>query len=205
MPGLEILVVDDESPDGTAGLVEELGRARPALRLLRRPPPAGRGLAGRDGYLKALDLGASFVIEMDADFSHRPRHIPQLLAAMDGADLVLGSRLAPGGRDLERTFLRHALTALGGAWARALLGLPVADVNSGFRCFSRAALEAVSPATLASEGPAIVHETLYRAARAGLRVREIPIDFAERRAGESKLGVRQLLAGWLAILRLRLS
>lgn len=204
VPGLEILVVDDESPDGTSALVDELARTRPALRLLRRPPPRGRGLAGRDGYLAALASGAEFVVEMDGDFSHRPRHIPELLSAMDSADLVLGSRLAPGGGDRERSAFRRLLTALSGAWARVLLGVPVADVNSGFRCFSRAALEAVSPATLVSAGPAIVHETLLRASRAGLRVREVPIDFAERRSGESKLGARELAAGWLAILRLRL-
>lgn len=203
VPGLEILVVDDESPDGTSDLVAGLAKSRPSLRLLRRPPPRGRGLAGRDGYLKALESGAERVIEMDGDGSHRPRHIPELLAAMDGADIVIGSRLAPGGLDLERSLARRALTALSGAWARALLGVTVADVNSGFRCFSRAALEAVSPGTLDSEGPSIVHETLHRAARAGLRVREIPIDFADRRAGESKLGARQLISGWLAIVRLR--
>ncbi len=205
VPGLEILVVDDESPDGTAELVADLARARPALRLLRRPPPAGRGLAGRDGYLYALKHGAAFLIEMDGDGSHHPRFIPSLLAAMDDADIVVGSRLVPGGSDLDRPLLRRRLTVHANAYARLLLGLPVADVNSGFRCFTRAALEAVAPMTLTSAGPAILHETLHRAARAGLRVREVPIEFTDRTAGASKLGLRQLAAGWLAILKLRLT
>lgn len=205
VPGLEILIVDDESPDGTAELVKELARARPGLRLLRRPPPAGRGLAGRDGYLYGLECGASFLIEMDGDLSHSPRYIPVLLGAMSDCDLALGSRLAPGGGDRERPLYRRLLTVFGNGYARLLLGLSVADVNSGYRCFSRKALEAISPATLKSTGPSIVHETLYRAARACLQVREVPIEFVDRKSGSSKLGVRLVLAGWLAILKLRLT
>lgn len=203
--GLEVLIVDDESPDGTAELVVELARTRPGLRLLRRPPPAGRGLAGRDGYLRALELGAAYIIEMDGDLSHPPSAVPALLEAMGECDLALGSRLAPGGSDLDRPVYRRLLTVFGNFYARLLLGLEVADANSGYRCFSRKALEAVEPATLTSPGPAIVHETLYRAARAGLRVREVPIEFVDRKSGASKLGVRLVLAGWLAILKLRLS
>ncbi|MEQ1918873.1 MAG: polyprenol monophosphomannose synthase, partial [Elusimicrobiota bacterium] len=183
----------------------ELARTRPGLRLLRRAPPAGRGLAGRDGYLYALEHGASFLIEMDGDLSHSPRYIPALLDAMSGCDLALGSRLAPGGGDRDRPLYRRLLTVFGNGYARLLLGLSVADTNSGYRCFSRAALEAISPATLTSPGPAIIHETLYRAARAGLRLREIPIEFVDRKSGSSKLGLRLVLAGWLTILKLRLS
>jgi dolichol-phosphate mannosyltransferase len=204
VPGLEILVVDDESPDGTADLVAERARTRSGLRLLRRAPPAGRGLAGRDGFLYALERGASYLIEMDGDLSHSPRFIPALLAAMSGCDVAVGSRLAPGGGDRDRPVFRRLLTVLANAYARLLLGLSVRDTNSGFRCFSRKALEAISPATLKSPGPAIIHETLYRASRAGLRVREVPIDFIDRKSGASKLGLRQLAAGWLAILKLRL-
>jgi len=202
-PGLEILIVDDESPDGTAELVAELARTRPGVKLLRRRPPAGRGLAGRDGFLHALERGASFLIEMDGDLSHPPRYIPVLLAAMPECDVAVGSRLIPGGSDLDRPVYRRALTVFGSAYARLFLGLPVVDSNSGYRCYSREALEAISPATLKSRGPAIVHETLYRAARAGLRLREIPIDFVDRRKGRSKLGPLGVLSGWLAILKLR--
>jgi dolichol-phosphate mannosyltransferase len=203
--GLEILVVDDESPDGTAALVAQLAATRPGLRLLRRPPPAGRGLAGRDGFLYALNEGADFTIEMDGDLSHPPRSIPALLAAMDGCDVAIGSRLVAGGTDRDRPAFRRLLTLFGSAYARVLLGLPVADANSGFRCFSRKALEAIAPASLKSAGPAIVHEVLYRAARAGLRLREVPIDFVDRKQGRSKLGPIGVLSGWLAILKLRLT
>ena len=205
IPGLEILVVDDESPDGTGELVTDLARTRPALSLLRRPPPAGRGLAGRDGFLYALKHGASHLVEMDGDLSHQPRYIPALLAAMVSCDVAVGSRLAPGGRDAERPASRRWLTVIAGAYARLLLGVPVADPNSGFRCFSRKALEAIEPATLRSKGPAIIHETLYRATRAGLRLHEVPIDFTDRKTGASKLGLRRLATGWLAILKLRLT
>ncbi len=205
VPGLELVFVDDESPDGTAARVAELSASNPAVRLLSRRPPAGRGLAGRDGYLYALERGADFVIEMDGDLSHPPRHIPELLAAMSDADIAVGSRLVAGGSDRDRPFHRRRLTLSANAYARVLLGLPIADVNSGYRCFSRRALEALSPATLTSEGPSILHETLHRAVRAGLRVREVPIEFVERKAGASKLGLRQLVAGWLAILKLRLT
>ena len=204
-PGLEIIIVDDDSPDGTGELVEELARTRPALSLLRRPPPAGRGLAGRAGFLYALERGASFLIEMDGDFSHHPRDIPKLLEAMNACDLAIGSRLAPGGSDRDRPAFRRCLTLFANAYARCLLGLPVSDANSGFRCFSRKALEAVEPATLKSLGPTIIHETLYRAVRAGLRLREVPIYFTDRKSGGSKLELRGLAAGWLAILRLRLT
>ncbi|OGS39933.1 MAG: hypothetical protein A2506_11065 [Elusimicrobia bacterium RIFOXYD12_FULL_66_9] len=205
VPGLEILIVDDESPDGTADLVLELARTRPGLNLLRRASPAGRGYAGQDGFLYALEHGASCLIEMDADFSHQPRHIPALLAALDSCDVAIGSRRAPGGSDRERSTLRRWLTLAANTYARVLLGLPASDANSGFRCFSRKALETIEPATLESTGPAIIHETLYRAARAGLRVREVPIDFVDRAKGSSKLGLGQLAAGWLAILKLRLT
>lgn len=205
VPGLEVLIVDDESPDGTADLVAELARTRPGLSLLRRRPPAGRGLAGRDGYLAALARGAELIVEMDGDLSHPPAAVPLLLAAMKDCDMAVGSRLAPGGSDVERAWYRRGFTLLANAYARALLGVAVADANSGFRCFTRAALEALSPATLRSTGPEIVQETLLRAARAGLRVREVPYGFAERRAGRSKLGPLRLLASAWAAVRFKLS
>jgi dolichol-phosphate mannosyltransferase len=205
VPGLEVLVVDDQSPDGTAELVAAMARSRSGLRLLRRPPPAGRGLAGRDGFLYALDHEASYLIEMDGDFSHQPRHIPALLAAMKSCDIAVGSRMTPGGSDLDRPAARRWLTLCANAYARRLLSLPIDDTNSGFRCFSRKALRAVEPATLRSRGPSILHESLFRAVRAGLRLGEVPIEFVDRKAGDSKLGLAQLVAGYLWILKLRLT
>jgi dolichol-phosphate mannosyltransferase len=200
--GLEVLVVDDSSPDGTAEAVRTLQREFPDLKLLVRTGPAGRGLAGREGFLECLKMGADYVIEMDGDFSHDPRHIPALLAAMERCDLAVGSRRVPGGSD-ERVWPRVWLTRAANAYARALLGAPVLDMNSGFRCFNRRALEAVRPETLRSTGPSIVHEALIRVRRAGLRVEEIPIVFRDRSRGATKLKLWKLACGFLWILRLR--
>ncbi|MBI3551212.1 MAG: polyprenol monophosphomannose synthase [Elusimicrobia bacterium] len=200
--GLEVLVVDDRSPDGTAEIVSRLAALESRVKLLRREGPKGRGLAGRDGYLKALELGAERVVEMDADFSHQPKHIPALLAGLERGDLIIGSRLIVGGSDRDRPLARRWLTVAANAYARLLLGLPVEDTNSGFRAFSRKALETVSPQTLRSAGPAILHETLYRARRAGLRLLEVPIEFVDRKKGESKLDLRRLAAGYLTVLKI---
>lgn len=204
LPGLRVLVVDDDSPDGTGRIVEGLLGRHPGLRLLRRSGPAGRGRAGRDGYLAALESGAERVIEMDADGSHLPEHVPQLLSAMDSCDVAVGSRFTQGGSDMDRPPARRWLTRVANAYARRMLRLPIEDTNSGFRCFSRAALERIRPAELRSRGPSIIHETLYRAARAGLRIREVPIRFVDRREGTSKLNLFRLAAGYLWILKLRL-
>lgn len=203
VPGLEVLVVDDQSPDGTAQLARRIRERRPGLRLIERSGPSGRGLAGRDGFLYAVERpGIEAVVEMDADFSHQPRHVPELLAALKGADMAIGSRRAAGGRDLDRTLGRRVLTFLANFYARTLLGLPALDTNSGFRAYTRKGLAAIDPATLASRGPSIVHEVLYRAARANIRVREVPIEFLDRKAGESKLSLARLAVGYLWILRL---
>ncbi|HAH06063.1 MAG TPA: dolichyl-phosphate beta-D-mannosyltransferase [Elusimicrobia bacterium] len=198
--GLDVVVLDDASPDGTAQEAEGVE----GVKVIRRRGPRGRGLAGREGYLYALEGGADFLVEMDADLSHRAEDVPKLLAAMDRCDVAVGSRRVPGGKDEERGTLRRRLTALSAAYARSVLGLPLEDPNSGFRCFSRRALEAVEPATLRSSGPSIVHEVYWRAARAGLRMKEVPIEFLERKAGRSKLSLGRLAAGWLWVLRLRL-
>lgn len=205
VPGLEVLVVDDDSPDGTSTEVERLAAARPGLHLLnRRGKPRGRGVAGREGYAWALERGYDWLLEMDADFSHQPRHVPALVAELSRAEVVIGSRFVPGGSDDDRSIFRRGLTLAANAYARTLLGLPVRDTNSGFRVFSRRALEAVRPAELRSTGPSIVHEALYRAARAGLSIREVPIEFVDRRQGASKLNLARLADGYLWILRLRL-
>jgi dolichol-phosphate mannosyltransferase len=174
------------------------------VRAVHRPPPRGRGLAGRDGYLEALRLGADVVLEMDADFSHDPRLLPRFWEEIDrGADVVLGSRFVPGGSDADRGVVRRVITVLANAYIRIVLGMPVGDCNSGFRCFRRATLEAIEPATLTSVGPSIVQEVLFRVHRAGARIVEIPLTFVDRREGDSKLGLGLLFDGYLMILRLK--
>lgn len=204
VPEMEVLVVDDESPDGTGVIVDRLAAADPRVHVLHRPPPRGRGLAGRDGYLRGLTMGADAVLEMDADFSHDPALLPDFLKRLEqGADVVLGSRFVPGGRDVDRSWGRRVLTVLANAYVRIVLGLPIGDCNSGYRCFRREALEAIRPETLTSTGPSIVQEVLFRVHRARLRIAEIPLSFVDRKDGESKLGFRQLLDGYLMILKLK--
>jgi len=165
--------------------------------------PAGRGLAGREGMLRAMEEGADYAVEMDADFSHQPRHVPELLAAMEGCDLAIGSRAMDGGSDSDRPLWRRLLTRAANGFSSRLLGLQVRDSNSGFRCYSRQALRAIDPAALRSRGPSIIHEVLYRASKAGLRIREVPISFVDRKQGRSKLNLARLAAGYFWILRLR--
>ena len=149
-------------------------------------------------------MGADVVVEMDADFSHHPSHVPDLLEALEeGADVVLGSRAVPGGADLGRPWWRRAVTRAANAYIRLVLGVKVRDCNSGFRCFKREALERARVEELRAEGPDIVQELLYRCHRAGLRIVEVPIRFMERQRGASTLTFRLLLRGYFAVLRLK--
>jgi dolichol-phosphate mannosyltransferase len=204
-PASDILVVDDESPDGTGAIAERLAASDGKVHVLHRSPPRGRGLAGRDGYLHALRLGADVVLEMDADFSHPPALVPAFFREIAaGADVVLGSRFVPGGTDFDRSWIRRIITVLANRYIRIVLGVPVGDCNSGFRCFRRGILEAIRPETLTSEGPSIVQEVLFRVHRAGAKIVEIPLEFVDRKEGDSKLGLGLLLDGYVMILRLKL-
>jgi dolichol-phosphate mannosyltransferase len=204
-PSSEILIVDDESPDGTGEIADRLASRDASVHVIHRSPPRGRGLAGRDGYLAALDRGADVVLEMDADFSHDPELLPRFWEEIErGADMVLGSRFVREGSDVDRGIVRRTITILANTYIRWVLGVPVGDCNSGYRCFRRETLEAISPATLTSEGPSIVQEVLFRAHRQGAKMVEIPLTFVDRREGDSKLGFGLLLEGYFMILRLKL-
>ncbi len=206
-PGFEVLVIDDDSPDGTWRLVRDAGRDEPRLHLLHRRGVRGRGSAGRDGFVEALRMGADVVVEMDADFSHQPRYVRSLVERLDRAGspvgLVLGSRAVAGGRDADRGLARQLLTRCANLYIRVLLGLPVRDCNSGFRCWRRATLEAIDVGSAFSSGPAIVQELLYKTARRGIAIAEVPIEFSERAAGTSTLNLRILMQGYTTVLRMR--
>lgn len=209
-PEYEVLVVDDDSPDGTWRLVEALAARYPAGRvhLVRRIGERGRGSAGVRGFQEALRLGADRVVEMDADWSHHPRFVPALVAATrgeGGADVAIGSRLVPGGGERGRSGVRRWITWGANFYIRTVLGLATRDCTSGFRVFRRQALERANLAALHSNGPAIVQEVLLACRMAGCRFAEVPILFEERRAGVSTFNWRIILAGLWAVLRFRLS
>lgn len=205
-PEYEALVVDDDSPDGTWRLVAAHAKRDPRVHLLHRTTERGRGTAGLAGFVWARDHGAEIAVEMDADYSHHPRFIPSLVepVASGEADLVVGSRLIPGGGEAGRPFSRRLITLLANAYIRVVLGLPVRDCTSGFRVFGRRALEAIPWERMTSRGPEIVQETHHEARRAGLRFAERPFLFEERRAGESTFNARIMLRSLLYMPRLRL-
>jgi dolichol-phosphate mannosyltransferase len=203
VPGIDIVVADDDSPDGTWKIVEEIAKKDPHVFLLRRTTNKGRGSAGVDAFRFALRKQAEVVIEMDADFSHDPKHIPQFLEKIKECDVVVGSRAVPLGQDRRKSSVRKWITRFSTLYTRFILGLPVRDCNSGYRCFRGEVLEAVDLDTFLSKGPSIVQELLFKAYLRGFSICEIPIVFTEREAGESKLNVKRLSQGFLMILRLK--
>jgi dolichol-phosphate mannosyltransferase len=186
-PDHTILVVDDSSPDGTGELADRLAAADARVQVEHRPAKRGLGPAYLAGFRRALAGGATLVIEMDADFSHDPAHLPALIDAAGQSDLVLGSRYVPGGGVRNWGRFRR-IVSRGGSWyARALLGVGVRDLTGGFKCFRRELLEALDLGAVRSKGYAFQIELTYRALEQGFRVREIPIVFSERRRGRSKM------------------
>jgi dolichol-phosphate mannosyltransferase len=200
-----VLVVDDNSPDGTGRIADRLGAEEERIEVLHRPRKEGLGPAYLAGFRRALDAGAAFVLEMDCDFSHDPADLPRLLAAAGNADLAIGSRYVPGGSVENWTPLRRAISRGGSAYARLVLGLRVRDLTGGFKCFRSEVLEAIPFDSITARGYAFQVELTYCVARAGLRIVEIPIVFRERRAGSSKMGGGIVLeAFWkVPLLRLR--
>lgn len=190
---VHVLVADDDSPDGTGRYIEERAAADPRVHALVRKKRRGRGAGGIDGFKAALALGADYIVEMDADFSHAPKHIPALLAAADRYDLVLGSRFVPGGRDADRGLHRRFITLCVRTFIRRLYGLSVRDASSGFRLFRRKVLEAVDLDDLISVGQSVVLEILRKASLLGFRIGEVPIVFVDRARGRTKLDFLSLL------------
>jgi dolichol-phosphate mannosyltransferase len=202
-PRCEILVVDDNSPDGTGQLVEQMMRNDRRIELLTRLKRRGRGSAGIEGFKYALQNGTDYLIEMDADFSHHPRYVPIFLEEMRHYDVALGSRFAPGGEDHDRGVIRTNLTKLASLYVRTLLNIKIRDVSSGYRCFRREVFEKVDLDDMISAGPSIVLEILYKVCLNGFSVKEVPIIFEDRRQGQTKLDIITLLETLVMVLRLR--
>ncbi len=200
-----VLVIDDGSPDGTGEIADRLAAELGWVSVLHRETKEGIGPAYIAGFRQVLADGAELVLEMDCDFSHDPADVPRLIAAADEADLVLGSRYAPGGGTANWGLVRRIVSRGGCLYAQILLGMRVRDLTGGFKCFRRAALEAIDLDALSAHGYAFQIEATYRVHRAGLRIQEVPITFVERRAGASKMtGSIVAEAMWrVPLLRLR--
>jgi len=186
-PDLDVLVVDDDSPDGTGALAGQLAARDPRVRVLHRVRKEGLGRAYLAGFDVALRAAYGRILQMDADFSHDPERLPAVLAASRDADLVLGSRYVPGGGTRNWGLGRRVLSRSGSLYARTILGVGVRDLTGGFKCFRREVLERIDLPTVSSAGYAFQIELTYRALRAGFRVVEVPIVFADRRVGQSKM------------------
>jgi len=185
--GVRVLVIDDNSPDGTGELADRLADELDYVGVLHRERKEGLGPAYLAGFRRALAKGAELVVEMDCDFSHDPNDVPRLIATARDADLVLGSRYVAGGAVGNWGFVRRFVSAGGSWYARMLLGARVRDLTGGFKCYRREVLETIDLDAIESKGYAFQIETTYRALRAGFRVVEIPIRFVDREAGGSKM------------------
>jgi len=187
VPEVDVLVVDDSSPDGTGALADQLAAEDPQVRVLHRAGKQGLGAAYIAGFRVALDAGYDVIGEMDADGSHQPEELPRLLAALDGADLVIGSRWIPGGSVVNWPWHRMALSRAGNLYTRVLLGVGVRDATAGYRLFRRRTLETIGLDTVQALGYVFQAELVYRTLTSGLRVVEVPIEFVERVRGDSKM------------------
>lgn len=186
-PVLDVLVVDDGSPDGTAAIVEEMGRANPRIHLLKRAGKQGLGTAYIAGFKWGLQRGYEHLIEMDADFSHDPRVIQTFLKVIADADLVIGSRYTKGGAVVNWPFNRLLLSRCAALYVRIITGMPVADPTGGFKCFHRRVLEAIALDSVRSNGYAFQIEMNFKTWTNGFRIKEVPITFADRTVGQSKM------------------
>ncbi len=198
-----LLVVDDSSPDGTGEIADALSRELPAVQVLHRTSKTGLGHAYLAGFAHALGEGAELLIEMDADFSHDPRYLGDLLAAAQKADLVLGSRYVPGGGVENWGLIRRLISRGGGIYARLILGVDVHDLTGGFKCIHRRVLESIDLESVRAEGYVFQIEVTYRAIRAGFRVVEVPIVFRDRTSGSSKMSSRIALEAMVSVPTLR--
>lgn len=207
LPGeLHILVVDDNSPDGTGRLADELSARHARVHVIHRPAKLGLGTAYIAGFKQALADRFDCALTMDADYSHQPRHIPELLAglATPGADLVIGSRYVPGGRVVDSPPARRLLSQAANAFAKLLLGLRARDCTAGFRCYRRQVLESIELDAIFSNGYSFLIEMLYMVQRGGWRVAEVPVQFEDRRQGASKISRAEIAKALYTVMRLGL-
>src|SRR2546428_646024 len=205
VPNIDILIVDDNSPDGTGQLADEISGENPHVHVLHRAGKLGLGTAYIAGFKYAIERNYDVAFDMDADFSHDPRYLPDFLEAIEIADLVIGSRYIPGGDTPNWSLLRRFISAGGNLFARFMLGIPVHDCTAGFRCYRRKVLESIDLDSIQAQGYAFQVELAYRTTRQGFKVVETPIVFMDRRVGKSKMSSTIFFEGFLWVLRTRFS
>jgi len=204
--GVRVLVVDDQSPDGTGETADAAARRHPGrVEVQHRTGTRGFGRSYVDGIRRAIAQGADLICQMDADFSHDPARLPALLAAADDADVVIGSRYVPGGSVVNWQKRRRLLSRFANLYVRAITHLPAQDCTSGYRCWRRAALESLPLDTFVSDGYSFLVEMLFTAARQGRRIVEVPITYVERREGQSKMSRAVILESAITPWRLAAS
>jgi len=202
--GSQVIIVDDNSPDGTAALADALAVRYPAVQVIHRPRKLGLGTAHMAGMVQALDQGAKYILTMDADFSHHPRYIPDLLAMLLEYDMVIGSRYVQGGGTRYCTASRRALSRGANRFARSMLKLEAGDATAGFRAYRRVVLESIALDEIVSDGYSFLIEMLYRCQQQGWRVGEVPIIFENRQRGASKISKTEIFKAMLTVLLLSL-
>jgi len=204
LPGeLGIVIVDDNSPDGTGQIADELAQHHPEVKVIHRPAKLGLGTAHIAGFKRSLAEGASFVISMDADFSHHPRYIPDIVRDLDRFQVVIGSRYVKGGGTLKCGRGRKILSRGANAFAKRMLGLRARDCTAGFRGYRREVLEALDLDSIFSNGYSFLIEILHRCQELGYQIGEVPIIFEDRRQGKSKISRREIIRAVYTVLRLR--
>ena len=203
IPGLDVLIIDDNSPDGTAGLIKELMKNEERLFLLERPGKMGLGTAYITGFRYALEKGYDYIFEMDADMSHDPRELPNFLKAIESADVVIGSRYVKGVNVINWPLSRLMLSVFASKYTRFVTGLPLNDCTAGYKCFRREVLEAIPLAEVRSNGYSFQIEMNFKAWKRGFRIVEIPIIFYDRTVGKSKMSRKIMIEAALMVWKLR--
>ena len=202
-PDIDIVIVDDNSPDGTGEIAEKIAKENPRVKVLHRPGKMGLGSAYVEGFKWALEKGYDFIMEMDADFSHNPEDIPRFIEKIKEYDLVIGSRYTDGVSVVNWPISRLLLSYFANIYARTVTGVPIMDLTGGFKCFRREVLESINLDTIMSDGYAFQIEMNYRAYKKGFRITEIPIIFIERRAGSSKMSKKIVWEAFWLVWKLR--
>jgi dolichol-phosphate mannosyltransferase len=201
---VNILIVDDNSSDGTSDIINNIANSDARVAVMHRMSGRGRGLAGIDAFKYALKRnGIEYIIEMDGDFSHQPKYIPLFLEEIKDADVVIGSRYIDGGMDSERSFIRINMSKLVNLFIRKYMGFNVLDCSAGYRCFRRKVLASMDWDKMISKEPSIIEEVLYECKLKGYKIKEIPIIFQERKLGNTKLGILKLARVFIDIIRIK--